>query len=153
MQDRLQEALDAYRPMCAECDLAMSKHQSYRRSIIHQGRRTEAFGSEVSMLWVWTDEQWDGSSGRREAESLLKKTREKAIALAAMGLSCAQVGKLFGFAKSTLCKWIRGERLRNGDMGGEVLEMDGLWTPTREGAVEMKVIRDDLGNVMATFGS
>lgn len=34
MQDRLQEALDAYRPMCAECDLAMGKHQSYRRSII-----------------------------------------------------------------------------------------------------------------------
>ena len=34
MQGRLQEALDAYGPMCAECDLAMSKHQSYRRSII-----------------------------------------------------------------------------------------------------------------------
>lgn len=31
--------------------------------------------------------------------------------------------------------------------------MDGLWTRTREGAVEMKVIRDDLGNVMATFDS
>ena len=28
MQDRLQSALDAYRPMCAECDLAMSRHQS-----------------------------------------------------------------------------------------------------------------------------
>lgn len=34
MQDRLQSALDAYRPMCAECDLAMSRHQSYPRSII-----------------------------------------------------------------------------------------------------------------------
>ena len=34
MQDRVQEALDAYRPMCAECDLAMSGHQSYPRSII-----------------------------------------------------------------------------------------------------------------------
>ncbi len=34
MQDRLQEALDAYRPMCSECDLAMSRHQSYPRSII-----------------------------------------------------------------------------------------------------------------------
>ncbi len=30
--------------------------------------------------------------------------------------------------------------------------MDGLWTRTANGAVEMKVIRDDLGNVMATFG-
>ena len=34
MQDRLQESLDAYRPMCTECDLAMSRHQSYPRSII-----------------------------------------------------------------------------------------------------------------------
>ena len=70
-----------------------------------------------------------------------------------MGLSYSQVGKLFGFAKSTLCKWIRGEELRKGSLNGQVLEMDGLWTRTREGAVEMKVIRDDLGNVMATFDS
>ena len=34
MQDRLQEALDAYKPMCPECDLAMSRHQSCPRSII-----------------------------------------------------------------------------------------------------------------------
>ena len=34
MQDRLQEALDAYTPMCSECDIAMSRHQSYPRSII-----------------------------------------------------------------------------------------------------------------------
>ena len=34
MQDRLQEALDTYKPMCDECDLAMSRHQSYPRSII-----------------------------------------------------------------------------------------------------------------------
>ena len=73
--------------------------------------------------------------------------------MASMGLSYAQVGKLFGFAKSTLSKWIRGQKLRKGAMGGEVLEMDGLWTRTREGAVEMKVIRDGLGNVMATFDS
>ena len=38
-------------------------------------------------------------------------------------------------------------------MCGEVLEMDGLWTRTREGAVEMKVVRDERGNVMATFDS
>ena len=34
MQDRVQSALDAYKPMCPECDLAMSRHQSYPRSII-----------------------------------------------------------------------------------------------------------------------
>ena len=32
MQDRLQSALDAYKPK--RCALAISKHQSYRRSII-----------------------------------------------------------------------------------------------------------------------
>ena len=70
-----------------------------------------------------------------------------------MGLSYAQVGKLFGFAKSTLCKWIRGERLREDSLSGDVLEMDGLWTRTAEGPVEMKVIRDEKGNAMATFDS
>lgn len=70
-----------------------------------------------------------------------------------MGLSYAQVGKLFGFAKSTLSKWMRGEKLRKDSLSGQVLEMDGLWTRTREGVVEMKVIRDGLGNVMATFDS
>ena len=70
-----------------------------------------------------------------------------------MGLSYAQVGKMFGFAKSTLSKWIRGEKLRKGDMSDEVLEMDGLWTRTAEGAVEMKVIRDERGAVMASFDS
>ena len=70
-----------------------------------------------------------------------------------MGLSYAQVGKLFGFAKSTLCKWIRREKLSEASVGGEVLEMDGLWTRTAEGSVEMKVIRDERGNAMATFDS
>ena len=70
-----------------------------------------------------------------------------------MGLSYAQVGKLFGFAKSTLCKWIRREKLTEASVDGEVLEMDGLWTRTAEGSVEMKVIRDERGNAMATFDS
>ena len=60
---------------------------------------------------------------------------------------------MFGFAKSTLCKWIRGERLREDGLSGDVLEMDGLWTRTAEGPVEMKVIRDEMGNAMATFDS
>ena len=77
MQDRLQESLDAYRPMCTECDLAMSRHQSYPRSIITKRRRTEAFDSEVSMLRVWSDEKRDGTFGRREAESVLQKKPER----------------------------------------------------------------------------
>ncbi len=55
-----------------------------------------------------------------------------------MGLSYAQVGKLFGFAKSTPSKWIRREKLAETSMGGQTPEMDGLWTRTANGAVEMK---------------
>ena len=70
-----------------------------------------------------------------------------------MGLSYAQVGRMFGFAKGTLSKWIGAQRVQERQMGGEVLEMDGLWTRTARGPVEMKVIRDSRGRVMAGFGS
>ena len=34
MQEKVQAALDAFRPMCADCGLAMSRHSAYPRSII-----------------------------------------------------------------------------------------------------------------------
>ena len=34
MQETLQDALRRYRPMCAGCDIALSRHHSYDRSII-----------------------------------------------------------------------------------------------------------------------
>ncbi len=81
MQDRLQSALDAYGPMCSECDLAMSKHQSYPRSIITKDGELR--------LSVPKFQCGRMSSGMELLGSVLKKTREKAIELAAMGLSYA----------------------------------------------------------------
>ena len=70
-----------------------------------------------------------------------------------MGLSYAKVGELLGFAKSTLCKWLKQERLERPAMSGEVVEMDGVWVGVRGGKQELKALRDDEGSVMGMFGS
>lgn len=58
---------------------------------------------------------------------------------------------MFGFAKSTLCKWIKQEKLSKEPITGRVAEFDGLWTRTAKGQTELKVIRDDEGNVVLSF--
>lgn len=73
--------------------------------------------------------------------------------LAALGLSYARVGEMLGFAKSTLCKWLKQEKMRRVEMRGEVLEMDGVWMRMRGGKAEMKVVRDETGAALGTFGS
>ncbi len=70
-----------------------------------------------------------------------------------MGLSYAKVGEMYGFAKSTLCKWIKQEKLERPELKGDVAEMDGVWVGVRRGKQELKVFRDDKGGVMASFGS
>ena len=55
--------------------------------------------------------------------------------------------------KSTLCRWLKGEPLGQPELQGRVLELDGLWTRTAAGRVEMKVIRDERGQALATFAS
>ena len=37
-------------------------------------------------------------------------------------------------------------------MSGQVLEMDGVWTRTHCGSEELKVVRDEHGSVIASFG-
>ena len=44
--------------------------------------------------------------------------------LMALGISHERVGNLLGFAKSTLCKWIKREQYKRPDLSGEVLELD-----------------------------
>ena len=61
------------------------------------------------------------------------------------------MGELFGFAKSTLCKWLKQEPIERPPLRGQVLEMDGVWTRTSVGREELKVVRDDQGSVMASF--
>ena len=56
-----------------------------------------------------------------------------------------------GAVKSTLCRWLRREPLGQPQLTGRVLELDGLWTRTAAGRVEMKVIRDEKGVALATF--
>ena len=73
MQDRLQESLDAYRPMCTECDLAMSRHQSYPRSIITKDGELRLSIPKFRCSECGRMRSGDGTFGRREAESVLKK--------------------------------------------------------------------------------
>ena len=51
--------------------------------------------------------------------------------------------RLLGFAKSTLCKWLKQEQYERPKMSGEVLELDGAWTRVAGGNVELKVARDE----------
>ena len=48
---------------------------------------------------------------------------------------------------------MRRKVLGEPELSGKVLELDGLWTRTRSGPVELKVIRDDLGIVQGHFGT
>ena len=73
--------------------------------------------------------------------------------LAALGLSYAAASGWVGAVKSTLCRWLKREPLDQPELRGRVLEMDGLWTRTAAGRVEMKVIRDEGGKALATFAS
>ena len=71
--------------------------------------------------------------------------------LAALGLSYAAASGWVGAVKSTLCRWLKREPVGRPQLTGRVLEMDGLWTRTAAGRVEMKVIRDEKGVALATF--
>ena len=67
-------------------------------------------------------------------------------------MSYAQSGQWFGFVKSTMCRWLRREPVAQPELRGRVLELDGLWTRTRAGATELKVIRDENGVALGSFG-
>lgn len=71
--------------------------------------------------------------------------------MAGLGLSYAAASGWVGAVKSSLCRWLRRMPLRLPQLGGRVLEMDGLWTRTRAGPVEMKVVRDENGVALGSF--
>ena len=60
-----------------------------------------------------------------------------------------------GCVKSTVCQWLRKAPLTAPELPPDgTLEMDGLWTRTRRGRTELKVIRDAAaGMALGTFGS
>ena len=60
-----------------------------------------------------------------------------------------------GCVKSTVCQWPRKASLAALELPPDgTLELDGLWTRTRSGRTELKVIRDAAaGTALGTFGS
>ena len=85
-----------------------------------------------------------------------QKTRDRALTLAAQGLSYAQAGQWVGCCvKSTIGRWLRRTPLTEPRFVGKELslEMDGLWTRSRAGRTELKVIRDaNTGAALGAFG-
>ena len=101
-----------------------------------------------------THEQRDGPAGGSGAlSSILKKTTELALKLAALGLSYAAASGWVGAVKSSVCRWLRRTPLQLPQLAGRVLELDGLWTRTRAGRVEMKVVRDENGVALGSFST
>ena len=80
-------------------------------------------------------------------------SKKYAMRLAALGVSCECVDDMLGFAKSTLCKYLKQERYKQPKLSGEVLKPDGVWTRIAGGNVELKIARDERGVALASAGS
>ena len=80
-------------------------------------------------------------------------SKKCAMRLSAQGSSYERVGRMPGFAKSTLCKWLKQEKYKRPKLSGDVLELDGVWTRVAGGKLELKVARDERGVAAASVGS
>ena len=59
-----------------------------------------------------------------------------------------------GCVKSTVCQWLRKTPLTALELSLDgTLELDDLWTRTRSGRTELKVIRAAAGTALGAFGS
>ena len=79
--------------------------------------------------------------------------KKYAMRLAAMRVSYERVGNMLGFAKSTLCKWLKQEQYMRPKLSGETLELDEVWTRIAGGNVELKAASDERGVALAFAGS
>ena len=70
-------------------------------------------------------------------------------------MSYARAGNWVGCVKSTVGKWLAKAPLAVPELPPDgTLELDGLWTRTRTGRTELKVIRDAAaGTALGAFGS
>ena len=70
-------------------------------------------------------------------------------------MSYARAGNRAGCVKSTVGKWLEKVPLTAPELLSDgTLELDGLWTRTRNGRAELKVIRDAaVGTALGDFGS
>ena len=89
------------------------------------------------------------------ATSGFPKNRDIAISLTAQGLSYARAGNCVGCVKSTVGKWLRKSTLTAPQLPPDgTLELDSLWTRTRRGRTELKVIRNAAaGTALGAFGA
>ena len=148
------DALSQYKPMCEECDVAMARHHSYERTLItkYGEMRLDVPVYRCGDCGAMTSGM-DVIGKGRARKRYSKKMRDEAMRLAAQGISCERVGKMLGFAKSTLCKWLKQEQYKRPKLSGEVLELDGVWTRVAGGKLELKVARDERGVALASAGS
>ena len=69
-------------------------------------------------------------------------------------MSYARAGNWVDCVKSTVCQWLPKAPLAAPELQDGALELDGLWTRTRSGRTELKVIRNTAaGTALGAFGS
>ena len=78
-------------------------------------------------------------SGAEVLHHRFAKKRDIAISLAAPGLSCARAGRWAGCVKSAIGKWRRRMPLAAPALPNGRLELDGLWTRTRNERTRIRI--------------
>ena len=142
LQAAPQQALDDYQPICDRCRLAMHRHHRYARAIATD--YANPLADTCVPLRPVSPYGWrHDAAGRWNAPpAVFQKNRDIAISLAAQGLSYARAGNWVGCVSSTVCKWLQKAPLTVPQLPPDgTLELDGLWTRTRRGRAELKVIR------------
>ena len=154
LQAALQQVLDDCQPLCDQCRLAMHRHHRYARAIATRYGEVRLQIPLVPLRPVSPHGRQYDAAGRGNAlPAVFQKNRDAAISLAQQGLSYARAGNWVGCVKSTICQWLRKAPLTAPELQDGALELDGLWTRTRGGRTELKVIRDAAGTALGAFGS
>ena len=98
--------------------------------------------------------RYDAAGPGNAPPAVFQKNRDTAISLAAPGLSNALAENWVGCVKSTVCQWLGKAPLTAPQLPPDgTLEIDGLWTRTRSGRTELKVIRAAAtGTALVSFG-
>ena len=108
-------------------------------------------------LWAVSSHgrRYDTAGPGNAPPAVFQKNRDAAIGLAAQGLSYARAGNWVGCVKSAISKWLRKAPLAMPELPPDgTLELDGLWTRTRSGRTELKVIYNAAtGMALGSFGS
>ena len=156
LQTALQQALDDYQSLCDQRRLAMHRHHRYARAI------ATGYGEVRVPIPAFRCGQCRRMTGgmtllgdKMRYLRFSKKTMTSPSAWRRAWLSYARAGEWVGCAKSAICQWLRKSPLAPPQLPPYgTLELDGLWTRTRRGRAELKVIRAAAaGTALGAFGS